>query len=57
MENELRTELAALMEASRFLDSHRAIVCSEPIPVFRMVIHARDYVDGLLDRELRAERA
>lgn len=57
MENELRTELAALMEASRFLDFHRAIVCSEPMPVFRMVIHARDYVDGLLDRELRAERA
>lgn len=53
--SEISLEVAALLAASKFLDAHKNVVCSEPMPVFRFIKHALEHVDNLLEKELRAD--
>jgi hypothetical protein len=48
-------ETEALREASLLLEAKKVECVREPLPVFSMIKHAQEYVDGLLNTRLREE--
>ena len=53
----MNVELESLMEGSRFLEEHSKQIVKEPFPIYKLVVHARNHVDTLLEAELRKEAA
>jgi hypothetical protein len=52
--NAVSLETQALMSASVFLNGHLLLLLNAPLPVYRIVLHAGQHVDKILEDELRA---
>lgn len=49
----MRQEIEALIEASKFLDKKQRELAGEPLPIYRIILHALQHVDLLLTKELK----